>query len=156
MTKIEQFQLLKTNSLLAEYLPETALYTAQNLHPFLIKFDHIYVKHNSSGQGRGIFKLGRKQNGEITYSGYTFQGIEKSGIFKSVKAFDKILNPLARLGKTHKYIMQEGIKSVDQNGNPVNFRVHVQRMKDGWVVGGIKGAVGIGTSQENGIVNRNR
>jgi hypothetical protein len=156
VSKANQFQLLKTNSELLAYLPETTVYNKDLLSLFLNRYAAVYVKHSTAGQGRGVFKVWRNDNGDIGLSGFNIHGIESSGIVKTVEEFDYLLQPFRSSTNEKAYILQEAVNSSNLDGVPVSFRVHVQKMKHGWVIGGTKGATGSGVIIDNGILNRNR
>ncbi|MFE8699262.1 YheC/YheD family protein [Cytobacillus sp. FJAT-54145] len=153
--KLEQSLLLQSDSLTKKHFPETIEYRKENIGAFLEKYNTIYVKHDTSGQGRGVFRVTQSKNNQVLVDGYTLFSKAVSGE-KSLEEFHKILNPFERLGRIDPYIIQEGISSVTPDGNPFAIRVHVQRVKGQWVVGGMYGNIGTANHQKNGVINRYR
>ena len=89
--------------------------------------------------------------------------IQGTPIQKSVPRVDEIqqlLHPFLKLGReSGLYIIQENIHSYNLNGQPFIIRVHVQKLKGYWVIGGMYGAISTaetGLATENGIVNTHR
>ncbi|MCM3745164.1 YheC/YheD family protein [Sporosarcina luteola] len=160
MGKWEQNVLLKQHPFVAKHLPETQLYNESNLDGFLNRYQSVYVKHDTTGQGRAILKIHKSDGGNYFVNGTTIQG---TPIQKSVSRADEIqqlLHPFIKLGrKSGLYIIQENIQSYNQNGQPFIIRVHVQKLKGNWVIGGMYGAISAtqtGLTTENGIVNTHR
>ena len=63
MGKWEQSVLLQQHPFVAKHIPETLLYNERNLDDFLNRYQSVYVKHDTTGQGRAILKI-HKSNGE--------------------------------------------------------------------------------------------
>ncbi|MFS0690003.1 YheC/YheD family protein [Sporosarcina sp. 179-K 8C2 HS] len=160
MGKWEQSILLQHHPLVAKHIPETITYSENNLDDLLSRYQSVYVKHDTTGQGRAIFKIRKRDDGGYYLNGFTIQG---TPIQKSVSRVDEIqqlLHPFINLGRVSGlYIIQEDIQSYTQNGQPFSIRVHVQKLKDNWVIGGMYGVCGTtetGLVTENGIVNPHR
>lgn len=155
--KWEQCLLLKQNQNTANYIPHTVPYSLGNLLDYLERYKTVYVKHNSSGQGRAIFKVFKNKEDQYCYSGFTIHGIPVNNCVSSLEDFHILLHPFTMLGRTSgTYIIQEGVESVTKWGQPISFRVHVQFLDGEWLIGGIYGKVGTIETNENGIVNSYR
>lgn len=149
-------ELLRKNKYTAAFIPETTLYRKETLKEFLGRYNTVFVKHDTAGQGRGIFKVYLEENHQLCFRGYSVQGKEVNGSVNSIDDFHRILHPFEkfnRLGAA--YIVQEGIASNARNGQPISMRVHVQKLNGKWVVGGMNGKIGTGPS-ESGIANIHR
>ncbi|CAH2715961.1 Endospore coat-associated protein YheD [Neobacillus rhizosphaerae] len=155
--KWEQYLLLQQDPLISSSIPETKMYSIKNFRELINRYDHVYVKHNTTGQGRAIFKILKRQDGLYCYNGFTFQGNHINKCVSSITEFHQFLHPFLKFGrKSGPYVIQEGIESVTQNGQPFMIRVHVQLLEDEWLVGGMYGKIGLAEAECNGIVNSHR
>ncbi|ETI66262.1 YheC/YheD family protein [Neobacillus vireti] len=153
--KLEQFKLLNTSRLNPKYIPTTTEYSLKNLRLFLTQFDVIYIKHATSGQGRGVFKITKGQNQFHSLNGYSMQG-KPINQKLTIEQIHKLLHPFESFGRLNPYIIQEGIQSVTKTGQPFSIRVHVQFVSGEWKVGGILANFNSERLDNNGIVNRRR
>lgn len=154
--KWKQYMLLKQNPLTTNSIPRTALYSMTNLKDFIHSFDYAYVKHDTTGQGRAIYKVEQREEGLFCYHGYSIQGIPVIKCVSALESFHQMLHPFERMGRMGNYIIQEGIQSFTPQGLPVSLRVHMQLLKGKWVVGGINANIGTEGNLENGILNAHR
>lgn len=151
--KWRQMELLQRNKFTVSFIPETVLYSKENLGSLLESYEYVYVKHDTTGQGRGIFKVFKEGN-HIYFNGYSIQGKEVDGCVTRIDDFHRLLYPFERLEKPGgTYIVQQGISSNAQNGQPISIRVHIQKLRGKWIVGGMNGKVG---DLASGIANINR
>lgn len=155
MGKLEQYRLLNTSQLTTRCLPTTAEYSLKNLELFLSKFDVIYIKHDTSGQGRGVFKVTKGQNKFHTLKGFSMQGKTVNQKL-TIEQIHKLIQPFERLGKLNPYIIQEGIQSVLKSGQPFSIRVHVQFVNGQWRVAGMYAMISTEQLKENGVANNYR
>jgi len=147
--KLEQYRLLQGNPLVHEHLPDTVEYTKENLIDFANRYPVVFIKHDTSGQGRGVYRLTKESDHLYSLSGYSLQGKEVDQVME-IDEIHKVLQPFERFGRTQPYIVQEGINSVSARGQHVNIRVHVQHVNGEPIVGGIYGSIAY---DENGITN---
>lgn len=69
----------------------------------------------------------------------------------------QLLHPFIKLGReSGPYIIQEDIQSYTRNGQPFAIRVHIQKLNNNWVIGGMYGATATSQARESGIVNSHR
>lgn len=153
--KLEQYILLADKPTIHKHLPATAPYSKENLLHFLNQFDVVYIKHDTSGQGRGVYKVTKGLNNFLILNGFSMEGNVVNQEQK-IHQIHKILHPFERLGRLHPYIIQEGIQSETTNGQPLNIRVHVQCIKGDWMVGGMYASIGFDRLEENGVINIRR
>ncbi|MDW0117707.1 YheC/YheD family protein [Sporosarcina thermotolerans] len=155
--KWEQNLLLKQQSLVSKHIPETTLYSENNLNELLNRYQSVYVKHDTSGQGRAIVNIRKSIGGHYFVNGYTIQGKRVKKTFARVNEIKQLLHPFIKLGReSGLYIIQEDIKSFTLNGQPFAIRVHVQKLKGDWVVGGMFATCANtkkGRGTESGIAN---
>ncbi|MBU8878802.1 YheC/YheD family protein [Bacillus sp. FJAT-29790] len=153
--KLEQYRLLNASQIPPGCLPTTAEYSLKNLKVFLTKFNVIYIKHDTSGQGRGVFKVTKGQNQIHTLNGFSMQGKAISQELR-IEQIHKLLQPFERLGKLNPYIIQEGIQSFLKSGQPFSIRVHVQFVNGKWKIAGMYAMISTEQLKENGIANNYR
>ncbi|WP_046176007.1 YheC/YheD family protein [Domibacillus indicus] len=147
--KLEQHLLLQNHPLVSKHLPDTAPYTKESLIDFAGRYPVVFIKHNTSGQGRGVYKLTKTSADLYSLKGYSLQGKEVDQTL-DIHSIHKLLQPFERFGRTQPYIVQQGINSISARGQHVNIRVHVQHVEGKPVVGGIYGSIAY---EENGITN---
>ena len=139
MGKWEQSILLQQHPLSQNIFQKRSLQW-EDLDELLNRYQSVYVKHDTTGQGRAILKIRKSNGGNYYVNGFTIQG---TPIQKSVSRVDEIrqlLHPFIKLGReSGLYIIQENIQSYNQNGQPFIIRVHVQKLKNNWVIGGMYG-----------------
>lgn len=155
--KWQQYVLLQQNFITAKCIPETTLYSMNNLLDFLNRYDYVYVKHDTTGQGRAMYKVFKNSDGLFCFNGFNVQGEPNHKCVRAIKDFHKLLHPFEQFGRSNgNYIIQEGIKSLSKNKQPFHIRVHLQLLKGKWNVGGMFGMVGVGPATNTGIVNSHR
>ena len=155
--KWKQSLLLQQNPITAKSIPETTKYSLENLVDFISRYDFVYVKHDSTGQGRAMYKVYRRKDGFYCFNGFTIQGEPIKKCVAAIEDFHQLLHPFEKFGRSSgTYIIQEGIESWLQNGQPFSIRVHVQNLKGEWVIGGMFGKIGIPETKGHGIANTHR
>ncbi|OXS77898.1 YheC/YheD family protein [Domibacillus enclensis] len=147
--KLDQYQLLKKDPFVRHHIPDTAPYTKEHLIDFAHRYPVVFIKHDTSGQGRGVYRLARENDGLYSLKGFSLQGKEVDERM-NLDDVHKTVQPFYRLGRLQPYIIQEGITSVSVRGQHINIRVHVQHVNGSPVVGGIYGSIAY---EENGITN---
>ncbi|MEH7544785.1 YheC/YheD family endospore coat-associated protein [Neobacillus vireti] len=138
--KYKLFQLLKKDSILRDYLPETILVQEQyELLDFLMKFGGIYLKPTQSSKGKGIVRLRLNGPSEIQ-----LKGINKQDSYPSFTHFwEKWAEELFK----KQYLAQEEILSAEYEGKRFDFRILAHGNQDDYTLTG----VGIRLSQEQEI-----
>ncbi|WP_046176006.1 YheC/YheD family protein [Domibacillus indicus] len=150
--KLAQYHLLQSDPFVRQHLPETAPYTKEKLSDFTSRHPVVFVKHDTSGQGRGVYKMEKRDDCHYSLKGYTLQG-KKIDHVMDMPEIHKFLQPFERFGRIWPYIIQEGIGSISVSGEPVNIRVHVQHFIDKTAAVGIYGSI---AREKNGISNTRR
>lgn len=123
---------------------------------FISRFDYVYVKHDTTGQGRGVFKVYKEDNASYCFSGYSIPGEPINKCVTAIEDFHKVLHPFERFGRQGNCIIQEGIQSFTPNRRPMSIRVHVQLLKGTWVIGGMNANIESLATTDNGILNYHR
>ncbi|PPA68948.1 YheC/YheD family protein [Jeotgalibacillus proteolyticus] len=148
-----QYILLSKHPALSKFIPETALFTVENLTDLLKRYESVYLKNDRGGQGKGIFKVYKNKDGLYCFNGYTLNGEKIKMDVKKIEEFEPVLHPINRFGG---YLVQEGIPSLTPTGLPLSIRVHVQLLKGEWVIGGMYGKVATEETTSSGVINSHR
>lgn len=133
--KFELYQLLKQDPLLKKHLPETiALKSASDLEYMLNKHRDVYLKPTKGKAGAGIMRV--VQSGSNQYLLFV-QG--KNSLRKIVcTSIPDVLSKVKTYGMVSPYIVQQGIRLTKINRCPFDFRVLVQKNRQGqWEVAGL-------------------
>lgn len=152
-----QYFLLQQHPLVKKHMPKTSVYSEDNLEGFLNRYQSVFVKHDTTGQGRAIVNIRKDHDGNYCVNGFTIQGQSIQKSVSKVAEIQQILHPFIKLNrKSGLYIIQEDIQSHTQNGHPFSIRVHIQKLMNNWVIGGmyatcVTNEISAGT--ESGIVN---
>ncbi|WP_258840061.1 YheC/YheD family protein [Mechercharimyces sp. CAU 1602] len=113
------------------HTPDWKVYKCANLKQMLQKHPFLYVKPDGGGQGYGIARVWRTNQGK-----YHVKTLHRQATFSSIQ-------PLHRYLKSNKrYIIQQGINSTTRTGHPFDLRIHTLRMGNRWIVAGIMAKVG--------------
>ena len=144
--------LLSQHPLLSKYIPETKLYTIENLSDLLERYEYVYLKNDRGGRGKGIYQVFKSNEGHYCFNGYTLDGKKTQRNVATIEEFHPVLHPIEKYGG---YIVQEGIQSLTLDGYPLSIRVHVQTLKGTWLIGGMYGKIATVETMENGIINSN-
>lgn len=133
--KLRDFTTLLQNKELLPHIPETQYLTIKSLAKMLHTYPILYIKPNASAQGVGIIRIDRMGEESsmlrsIDTGHYSFH--------QNVHSLSTTINRLKR--KQH-YIIQQGITSTTQLDYPFDIRVHVLKVNESWVFGGMIGKV---------------
>lgn len=155
--KWEQHLLLQQDPFVAEHIPETTVYNKDNLDDLLNRYPSVFVKHDTTGQGRAIFKIRKNDGGKYYVNGFTIQGTPVRKSMSNANEIQELLHPFIKLGReSGLYIIQEDIQSFTENGQPCSIRVHIQKLNGAWIIGGMYGTTAMEHVSESGIVNLHR
>ncbi|RXT08158.1 YheC/YheD family protein [Ammoniphilus sp. CFH 90114] len=133
VSKWAKTQLLMENEMIRSYIPETQLLTRQSLLQMLERYPFLYLKPDNGMKGKGIFRLDQIQK---TYWLHTSEWV------KSFSNLNQVTGMLKRLTKDNKYLIQQGVELITQQGMPIDFRLLLQKPKDEWVYSGVVGKLG--------------
>ncbi|MCR2822712.1 YheC/YheD family protein [Lederbergia panacisoli] len=155
ISKHYQHKLLSENQLTANYIPETKIYSVENFKEFLERYEFVYIKHERGGQGKGIFKAYKEDNGNYRINGFTLKGEPLNISITLIDDFS-LENYSTGFGLNGAFIIQEGINSITLNGDPLIIRTHIQKLKGSWIVSGMFANISTDETFESGIVNINQ
>lgn len=153
LRKWKQYTLLGQHPLISKYIPETKLYSVENLSDLLERYEFVYLKNDRGGRGKGIYKVNKSNEGLYCFNGYPISGKKIKRCVANIEDFHPVLHPMDRFGG---YIVQEGIQSFTLDGHPLAIRVHVQTLNGKWLVGGMYGMIAMVNTMKNGVINRMR
>lgn len=112
--------LLKRKRSLSSYIPETHIYTLENVRMMLDKYITVFLKEDRGLGGQGIIRLSKLDNG-------TLEAVNARADKKIIKLED------LPLWTSIRYIVQQGIEVDRHNEGSYDIRVYMQRLKDEWV-----------------------
>jgi hypothetical protein len=134
--KLETVEALSTNSELIGIVPKTVpYYSNADISDALQKYKRIYLKPDILGKGKGIFRIGKKTNGNyvIEYRTKTRNHVLNS---PDLNVLDDLMSDYSAMGGG--YLIQEEIDKALYKGNPFDFRLLYQKdWKGTWQPSGI-------------------
>lgn len=119
---------LKTKALLhhphtAVYIPETCLYSEDQLRMMLRRHAFVFIKPVKGGGGIGVMRVAKER------SGYTCTRMEHTHRFSHFRALAIGIN---KLRVQRPYLIQQGIQLASIQGRPVDYRVKVVKEGQRW------------------------
>ncbi|MBO3285694.1 YheC/YheD family protein [Paenibacillus sp. FSL M8-0228] len=119
---------LKTKALLhhpytAVYIPETCLYSEEQLRMMLRRHAFVFIKPVKGGGGIGVMRVAKERRG------YTCTRMEHMHRFSHFRALVIGINKL-RIQRP--YLIQQGIQLASIQGRPVDYRVKVVKEGQRW------------------------
>jgi len=134
--KWDVYRMLEDEKEAYKHIPESTINpTPERIKEMLEKHKFIYLKPTGGSLGKGIYRL--------TYSpskGY-FARFRRNGT-NALLRFSKFSSLMAMLGakqgRLRRYVAQQGIRLVEIDGSPIDFRFHLVRNDaNKWVVAGV-------------------
>ncbi|MCM3584654.1 YheC/YheD family protein [Mesobacillus maritimus] len=119
-----------------KYFPATELLTKKNFTDMIRKYKKVYLKPDRGRKSRGIIRV--EQEGP---SAYLLRSIIKGKQHK-FDHFNKLWSEVKELTAGRRYVVQQEIKSVTNDGRNFDLRCHALRINGEWVIGGICARVG--------------
>jgi hypothetical protein len=136
LDKWEVHEVLNSDSVISQFLPETIPYSLKSLNSLINKYSEVFLKPRNSSVGKGIIKVIKQANGGILYQlvdenhNILIKNTTDNGLYNELKPYIK--NP-------KDYLVQQGIDLARLNNNVFDLRTQVQ--KDGR---GIWRIIGVG------------
>lgn len=119
LSKWEVHEHLINENHLHPHIPETALFSKENLIEFAKKYDTVFIKPVHGSQGRNIFKLIKENH---LYSLKTSLK-NKSKLLSDQLIIEEIYQQLKPLLNNRIYILQQGIPLITIESRGIDFRV---------------------------------
>ncbi|OLS36519.1 hypothetical protein BTR25_17660 [Bacillus sp. MRMR6] len=131
LSKWEVHQQLINENHLVTHVPETGLFSKENLTYFLEKYETVFIKPVHGSQGRSIFKL-EKIDGVLSVDS-SLKAFSEKKLTKFT--IDEIYLQLKPLLNNRIYIVQQGIQLITYESRGMDFRVlcHMNH-RDFWEV----------------------
>ncbi|MEW9670697.1 YheC/YheD family protein [Ammoniphilus sp. 3BR4] len=129
------------------YLPSTHMLKGfATVKDAVERFPQVYLKPTNGSLGKGIYRISRNGN-RFTCQYSTMSGSVRKEFSKLSDLYQSIAPKVSR---RIPYLVQQGLRLVKVNGNPLDFRSLVQRDQTGkWAVTSIVGRIG----QDQSIVS---
>ncbi|AOZ91961.1 YheC/YheD family protein [Paenibacillus crassostreae] len=134
ISKLEIHHILTKNNKLVPYLPETDSVTHHSVRDLLEHNTSLFLKPSTASVGNGIIRI-RKINNKT---------VAEINILGRTKMYRVGINQIITMVKRKKrdYLVQGGVSLMKYNGNPVDFRVSMQKNGKGrWQYTGMVGRV---------------
>ncbi len=125
-------KVLLLNKELRKFVPETRIYSQQNLLAMLNKYKMVYVKPINGSFGQGVIRVEKNEN-------YRFQS---GKVVKSFRTFLGLFGALNKAKLTRSYLVQQGIHLLTHQNKIFDTRIMVQKSpKKTWEATGYIGRV---------------
>lgn len=131
LSKWEVHEHLINENHLHSYIPDTNIFTKDNLIAFAKKYETVFIKPVHGSQGRNIFKLQKENNHFSLESSVTTQ-LENKQVNLTFEETYQLLKPLL---KNKIYIIQQGIPLLTYQFRGMDYRVLCHKnQQNNWVV----------------------
>jgi len=135
--KSDVYELLKDDEEANQYVPESVMGpTAEKVKEMLEKHQFLYYKPTAGSLGIGIYRLTHNPK-KGYFARYRSKG---SNVLLRFNTFNSLMRMLqARHGRSlHNYVIQQGIRLIEIDQCPIDFRFHMHKNgSNQWVVVGI-------------------
>ncbi|MEX2461706.1 MAG: YheC/YheD family protein [Paenibacillaceae bacterium] len=124
LDKTEVFQALKKEHGLLSLLPESYHFKSYSmLRSMINRHATIFLKPITGSLGKGIIRISKLSDKNYECSYNTMSGVRKKNYSALSSLFTGILGTI----KHQNFQIQQGLKLIEANGCPIDFRVLVQR-----------------------------
>ncbi|MFD0620310.1 YheC/YheD family protein [Paenibacillus sp. GCM10027629] len=135
--KSDVYELLKDDEVANQYVPESVMGpTSEQVKEMLEKHQFLYYKPTAGSLGIGIYRLTHNPK-KGYFARYRAKG---SNVLLRFNTFSSLMRMLqARHGRAlHNYVIQQGIRLIEIDQCPIDFRFHMHKNgSNQWVVVGI-------------------
>ncbi len=118
-----------------KYVPESYINPpAEKIKEMLEKHHFVYLKPTGGSLGKGIYRLTHHPK-----KGY-FSRFRRNGknVLLRFTKFSSLMNLLNRQGRMKNYVVQQGIRLVELDYCPIDFRVHMNKNSSNkWIASGV-------------------
>lgn len=134
--KWDVYRMLEDDSEAYKHVPESTINpTPERIKEMLQRHKFIYLKPTGGSLGKGIFRITYAQG-----KGYfaRFRRGGKNALLRFQK-FSSLMSMLgAPNGRLRNYVAQQGIRLIEIDGCPIDFRFHlVRNQSNEWIVAGV-------------------
>ncbi len=134
VSKLEIHHILSKNNTLLPHLPMTSSVTHHSVKKLLEQNTSLFLKPSTSSVGKGIIRIRKIRNDTVA----------EINVLGRTKRRKVTINQIVRMVNKQRrdYLVQQGITLMAYKGNPVDFRVSVQKDGNGcWQYTGMVGRV---------------
>ncbi|NLM51798.1 MAG: YheC/YheD family protein [Firmicutes bacterium] len=125
-SKMAKTKVLQTDAWLSRFIPETKLFSKENLKTMLSKYSKVYVKPDCGRKGERVMAINF-----IPGEGYKIHYTDSAKTVADIPAVVKFVKEIA---ENDKFIVQRGIDMLCLNNVPFDLRVNVQKPYTKWIV----------------------
>ncbi|MBM7094990.1 MULTISPECIES: YheC/YheD family protein [Alteribacter] len=135
-SKYTKYKIMKKNRFLANYLPETCLYTRERLLLMLGRHKQVIIKPNVGKLGKGVIKI--SDLGRNYFFGKKQYEVHIGNTSKTFDNFQSMLFYVERIKDRKKNVIQRYIPLATIDDQLFDMRIMLQRKKrsKNWVVSG--------------------
>ncbi|OIK12383.1 hypothetical protein BIV60_16435 [Bacillus sp. MUM 116] len=131
LSKWDVYEQLIQENLLHSYIPDTKIFTKENLEEFTQKYEMVFIKPIHGSQGKNILRLIRDQNGFNLKTSIN----SISNKILTAESIEKMYKQLKKLQGNRIYIIQQGIHLMLNKNCPMDFRALCHKnLKNQWSV----------------------
>jgi hypothetical protein len=128
LDKTDVFQALKKEQDLLSFLPESYHFKSYSmLKSMMARHPTIFLKPITGSLGNGIFRIARRSNQNYQCAYNSSSGVRT----KNYSSLSQLFSSISANLKHQSFQIQQGLKLIEVNGRPVDFRVLVQRNERG-------------------------
>ncbi|WP_165921068.1 YheC/YheD family protein [Paenibacillus albiflavus] len=129
-SKWAKTKVLNKHSHIQKYIPTTSLFSKDELRKYLNRYRVVFIKPDTGSKGKGILQAEIDSKYHLKWNTQ----------HKSFRTYNGLFSKLKERMTNRKYVIQKGIHLLTSDGRPFDFRVMIQRNKDGvWEESGIIG-----------------
>ncbi|GHH98566.1 YheC/YheD family endospore coat-associated protein [Neobacillus kokaensis] len=120
LSKWEVYDQIHKEGSLQAAIPETKIFSEENLYELAQKYETLFIKPIHGSQGRNIIKLIRNENNSYSYKASFSAGHEQPAKQFSLEDIYEHLKPILQ---NKIYIVQQGIPFITKDFRTIDFRV---------------------------------
>ncbi|HZK44232.1 MAG TPA: YheC/YheD family protein [Syntrophomonadaceae bacterium] len=126
LNKWNVHQILSQEPDLKNNLPETMIFTRENMHYMLNTYKVLFVKPSDGSLGHGIIRVRRNNKGSLNYTVY-----RKKRLRRQADNIDEFVRATNKIRSDKPYIVQQGLDLATYRGSPFDFRIIYQKDSKG-------------------------
>ncbi len=137
--KLDVYERLLQSDIAEKYLPETFPFSSfAQIEQMLSKYGHVYIKPMNGSLGLGVHQLLYHREEQAYYCRYH----DQTNHLMKFKSLEALMKKIFGKKNLERMVVQQGITLMRFNNHPVDFRVHVNKNKDGqWEVSALAAKV---------------
>ncbi|WP_163251909.1 YheC/YheD family protein [Neobacillus thermocopriae] len=140
LSKWEVFEQIKNENKLLDSIPDTKLFSKENLLEFAQKYETVFIKPIHGSQGKNIIKLTKERDDLFSIQTSISPPPANS---RQIFTLDQLYQQIKSLQQNRICIVQQGIHFLPYQSRPLDFRVLVHKdLKHRWKITSIVARVG--------------